>query len=131
MALTNVESVSEETKARIVGEPHGLSTQEYLLKASTLCSRRTAPVVVTTVEDSSTVSLLHISRFTSLSFFFRSALFLLLLYILLKRHMHLLLGMFCGDTSFTLAQSVGGRHAIFGQSNLKLRGSHVSAFSKI
>jgi tetratricopeptide (TPR) repeat protein len=30
MALTNVASVSEETKARIVGEPHGLSTLQYL-----------------------------------------------------------------------------------------------------
>ncbi|KAF4043565.1 hypothetical protein GN244_ATG04097 [Phytophthora infestans] len=30
MALTNVASVSEETKARIVGEPQGLSTLQYL-----------------------------------------------------------------------------------------------------
>ncbi|KAG3097001.1 hypothetical protein PI124_g15722 [Phytophthora idaei] len=30
MALTNIASVSEETKARIVGEPQGLSTLQYL-----------------------------------------------------------------------------------------------------
>jgi hypothetical protein len=39
------------------------------------------------------VLLLPISRFTSLFFFLRFALFLLLLYILLKCHMHLLLVM--------------------------------------
>ncbi|CAI5740965.1 unnamed protein product [Hyaloperonospora brassicae] len=55
MALTNVASVSEETKARIVGEPQGLSTLQYLQFSEHELVRRAATEAICNLLPNDTV----------------------------------------------------------------------------